>query len=108
MSEQAVRYGEPSWVVYGIATALAAPAGYLLPSIWHALTLVGAGLAVGAAVFGVAMRENVGEALVIGLVLGSMFALGPKTSFVTGILLPLGVGLVIGYVTVGVWKEFGD
>ena len=108
MSERAARYSEPSWAVYGIATALAAPAGYLLPSIWHSFTLLGAGLAVGAAVFGVFMRENVGEAIVIALILGAMFALGPKTPFVTGILLPLGAGLVIGYSTVGVWKEFGD
>ena len=105
MTEQAARHGEPSWVAYLVAAAVAAPAGYLLPSIWYSSTLLGGGLAVGAAVFGVFSRENVGEGIVMLLILGGMFALLPKTSFVTAILLPPAAGLVIGHLTVGVWKE---
>jgi hypothetical protein len=102
MSDQVVRPGEPSWVVYAVAAAVAAPAGCLLPLIWTpGPTLLGGGLAVGAAIFGVFLREGVGEAIVISLISGGLFALVPKVFFVTCICLPLAAGHIIGRLTVG-------
>jgi hypothetical protein len=55
MSDEWVGSREPPWQVYALACVVAAPAGYLLTSIWLSpgYALVAAGLAAGAALVGV-------------------------------------------------------
>ncbi|MEN8136639.1 MAG: hypothetical protein ABFS18_14065 [Thermodesulfobacteriota bacterium] len=102
---------EPGPFVYLIAVVLAAGvscsfATYLLElsPAWLSLS---AGGVCGA--LGLAMGENVGEALVFSLILALLVFLfikvGPEIEFIRIAIVPIAAGFCMGELVGGIWKE---
>lgn len=106
-SEKQFELPEPSGRVYAVAFFVAAVGAFGICSFWllPQSAAIAAGIAGIAAVFGVFTIDNIGEAIFFSLVIGFLILLIPKTFWLVLTVVPIGVGLCIGKICVGVWKE---
>ncbi|MEQ9067412.1 MAG: hypothetical protein RLO18_11840 [Gimesia chilikensis] len=106
-SEKQFEHPEPSWRVYTVAFLVAAIGAFGICSFWllPQAAAIAACIAGIAAVLGVFMTENIGEAIFFSLIIGLLVTLMPKTFWSVITVLPIGIGLCIGKICVGVWKE---
>lgn len=101
----------PETPIYLIGALLGSVAAYIVASFWLGLTPAWLALLCGApaALFGVFMLENIGEAIVLSAVVAvlTVIILTTSTGFalLKGIFVSLACGFIAGKLVVGVWKE---
>ena len=98
---------EPALRVYIAASVLAGVLAFCLSSIWLLPLAAGVSACIAAAfaLQGVFSISNLGEAVIVTLGVAFLFCLMPKSFWLVEVAMPVGVGISIGKLCVGVWKE---
>ncbi len=102
---------EPGLFIYLIGIITGSGVAYVIANLWLDVTPGWVAIAVGAiaALYGVFSLANIGEAivltLVISLIVFGLINIAPGLTIVKTGIVPIACGLSVGKLVVGLWKE---
>lgn len=102
---------EPDLFIYLVGIIIGSGVAYVIANLWLDATLGWVAIIVGAiaALYGVFSLANIGEAivltLVICLIVFGLIKIAPESTIVSAGIVPSACGLSVGKLVVGLWKE---